>query len=40
MCRDRRTATGYAALWDMLRTVLAQTDGLRIDDVAGLWRLR
>jgi 4-alpha-glucanotransferase len=36
---DRLAATGYAAFRDMLRAVLAQADGLRIDHVAGLWRL-
>src|SRR6185437_5410686 len=36
---DRLAATGYAAYRDMLRAVLAHADGLRIDHVAGLWRL-
>lgn len=36
---DRLAATGYAALRDMLRAVLDHADGLRIDHVAGLWRL-
>lgn len=36
---DRLAATGYAAYRDMLGAVLAHADGLRIDHVAGLWRL-
>jgi 4-alpha-glucanotransferase len=36
---DRLAATGYGALRDMLRAVLDHADGLRIDHVAGLWRL-
>jgi 4-alpha-glucanotransferase len=36
---DRLAATGYAAFRDMLRAVLTHADGLRIDHVAGLWRL-
>ena len=36
---DRLAATGYAAYRDMLRAVLAHADGLRIDHIAGLWRL-
>jgi 4-alpha-glucanotransferase len=36
---DRLAATGYAAYRDMVRAVVAHADGLRIDHVAGLWRL-
>jgi 4-alpha-glucanotransferase len=36
---DRLDATGYAAYRDLLRALLSQADGLRIDHVAGLWRL-
>jgi 4-alpha-glucanotransferase len=36
---DRLAATGYGAFRDMLEAVLAHADGLRIDHVAGLWRL-
>ncbi|MDM4141082.1 MULTISPECIES: 4-alpha-glucanotransferase [Mycobacterium] len=36
---DRLAATGYGALRDMLRAILVHADGLRIDHVAGLWRL-
>ncbi|RZT24768.1 4-alpha-glucanotransferase [Mycobacterium sp. BK558] len=36
---DRLAANGYAPLRDMLRAVLSHADGLRIDHVAGLWRL-
>jgi 4-alpha-glucanotransferase len=36
---DRLAATGYAAYRDLLRGVFAHADGLRIDHVAGLWRL-
>ncbi len=36
---DRLAANGYRPLRDMLRAVLTHADGLRIDHVAGLWRL-
>jgi 4-alpha-glucanotransferase len=36
---DRLDATGYAAYGGLLRALLRQADGLRIDHVAGLWRL-
>lgn len=36
---DRLAATGYTALREMLRANLVHADGLRIDHVAGLWRL-
>ncbi|MEW5809241.1 MAG: 4-alpha-glucanotransferase [Actinomycetota bacterium] len=36
---DRLAAKGYEPLRDMLRAVLSHADGLRIDHVAGLWRL-
>ncbi|GAA2545229.1 4-alpha-glucanotransferase [Pseudonocardia hydrocarbonoxydans] len=36
---DRLDATGYAAYRDLLRAQLRHADGLRIDHVAGLWRL-
>ncbi|HXV93268.1 MAG TPA: 4-alpha-glucanotransferase [Pseudonocardia sp.] len=36
---DRLDATGYAAYRDLVRALLRQADGLRIDHVAGLWRL-
>lgn len=36
---DRLAATGYTAYRDMLRALLTHADGLRIDHVAGLFRL-
>ncbi len=36
---DRLAATGYAAYRDMLHSVLTHADGVRVDHVAGLWRL-
>ncbi|WP_425569073.1 4-alpha-glucanotransferase [Pseudonocardia xishanensis] len=36
---DRLAETGYAAYRDMLRALLTHADGLRIDHVAGLFRL-
>ncbi|MGC4862573.1 4-alpha-glucanotransferase [Micromonospora sp. DT41] len=36
---DRLAETGYAAYRDMLRRTLRHADGLRVDHVAGLWRL-
>ncbi|ASW57494.1 4-alpha-glucanotransferase [Plantactinospora sp. KBS50] len=36
---DRLAATGYAAYRDLLRRVLSDAGGLRVDHVAGLWRL-
>ncbi len=36
---DRLAATGYGPLREMLRAILSRADGLRIDHVAGLWRL-
>ncbi|MEU7818213.1 4-alpha-glucanotransferase [Pseudonocardia sp. NPDC049154] len=36
---DRLAGTGYAAYRDMLRALLTHADGLRIDHVAGLFRL-
>jgi 4-alpha-glucanotransferase len=36
---DRLAATGYAAYRDMLRGIFGHAGGLRVDHVAGLWRL-
>jgi 4-alpha-glucanotransferase len=36
---DRLDATGYAAYRDLLRALVRQADGIRIDHVAGLFRL-
>jgi 4-alpha-glucanotransferase len=36
---DRLAATGYAAYRDLLRGIFAHASGLRVDHVAGLWRL-
>ncbi|CAN5279745.1 hypothetical protein BH20ACT5_BH20ACT5_09090 [soil metagenome] len=36
---DRLAATGYAAYRELVAALLAHADGLRIDHVAGLWRL-
>ncbi|GAA3288899.1 4-alpha-glucanotransferase [Dactylosporangium vinaceum] len=36
---DRLAATGYAAYRELLRGIFAHAGGLRIDHVAGLWRL-
>jgi 4-alpha-glucanotransferase len=36
---DRLDATGYAAYRDMLRRIFRHAGGLRVDHVAGLWRL-
>ncbi len=36
---DRLAETGYGPLRDMLSAVLRHADGVRIDHVAGLWRL-
>ncbi|MFI5910565.1 4-alpha-glucanotransferase [Dactylosporangium sp. NPDC051541] len=36
---DRLAATGYAAYRDLLRGIFAHAGGLRVDHVAGLWRL-
>lgn len=36
---DRLVASGYSPFKDMIRSVLTHADGIRIDHVAGLWRL-
>ncbi|OLR92669.1 4-alpha-glucanotransferase [Actinokineospora bangkokensis] len=36
---DRLAAAGYLPFRDMIRSVLAHGDGIRVDHVAGLWRL-
>lgn len=36
---DKLAASGYAPFRDVLRGVLAHGDGIRVDHVAGLWRL-
>jgi 4-alpha-glucanotransferase len=36
---DRLAKAGYAPFREMLRSVLRHADGIRIDHVAGLWRL-
>ncbi|WP_045746624.1 MULTISPECIES: 4-alpha-glucanotransferase [Actinoplanes] len=36
---DRLAETGYAAYRDMLRRIFQHAGGLRVDHVAGLWRL-
>ena len=36
---DRLDATGYAAYRDLVQATLRAADGVRIDHVAGLWRL-
>ncbi|WP_156758665.1 4-alpha-glucanotransferase [Actinokineospora pegani] len=36
---DRLAAAGYLPFRDMIRAVLAHGDGIRVDHVAGLWRL-
>ncbi len=36
---DRLAALGYAPFREMLRSVLRHADGIRVDHVAGLWRL-
>ncbi|HEU5474981.1 MAG TPA: 4-alpha-glucanotransferase [Actinophytocola sp.] len=36
---DRLAAAGYRPFRDVIRAVLAHADGIRVDHVAGLWRL-
>ncbi|HEX3789251.1 MAG TPA: 4-alpha-glucanotransferase [Pseudonocardiaceae bacterium] len=36
---DRLAESGYAPFRDMLRGILAHADGVRVDHIAGLWRL-
>jgi 4-alpha-glucanotransferase len=36
---DRLAAAGYAPFIEVLRSVLRHADGIRVDHVAGLWRL-
>jgi 4-alpha-glucanotransferase len=36
---DRLAAAGYGPFRDVIRSVLAHADGIRVDHVAGLWRL-
>lgn len=36
---DRLAASGYAPFRDVIRSVLRHGDGIRIDHIAGLWRL-
>ena len=36
---DRLAAAGYRPFRDVIRSVLAHADGIRVDHIAGLWRL-
>ena len=36
---DRLAAQGYRPFRDVIRSVLAHADGIRVDHIAGLWRL-